>query len=373
MSLFSYFFNNINASSHNILELKYDDLYHYLRRKDSYIVYILSLNDIDDYIKEIFTKKVKLIIEKFPKCKLEKTTLTNKLIYSNKSIDTILNELTLNNFVPKNNLELIDLTYQSKYLISFVLDLNKKQIRICFNHAIFDGIGFLEMALCFSNKTYISNFNFPKNTLVNTLYSLGKLLIERPILSSFNELKQDCESKTYSFKIHKKQIDNIKNKYNVSFMSAFQFIIFEKLKGFSSNFLVGTVLGVLDKSQNNSVGLVPYHIDLTKECVPIEIQNNLSKNSYMLMITSNKYIKTILRNLSSTHSRVDIVFSSIPISRENVYIGDTLITGYDNFYPNNLFPIYVFSVKVGEDIHINITVKNQKLISYLDQYNWNVL
>lgn len=369
-----YLFYNKHNNSDGLIELKYDDLYHYSRKEKGYIVYLLTLDFVTENTEKKFLEKVALIIENFKVCKLEKTMFHNKLKYSNKDIKTLTNELTFNGFVTNNNLELINKTYQSNYLISFILDKNTKQIKICFNHGIFDGIKFVELALFFSNNTRIQKFNFPRNNIIKTIYCLGKLAFNTSILSrKGNLLKDTDEGVIYSFIIKKEEVNCIREKYNVSFMGAYQSIILEKIKGYSTKLFIATAAAISNPCQFNSVGVIPYYIDLSKndEILSKKIDNKLKKNSYFLMITTNELIKKILK---SKKNNINILFSSVPIARKkDVCIGKSICRGYDTFMPYHTSPVYIFSGKVGDNIYVNMGVKNKGLIQYLKKYNWRTI
>jgi len=365
-----YFYYNPSIISNGLIELKYDDLYHYTRKEKGYVVYLLTFDFIPKNIDKIFIEKVKTIVEEFKVCKLEKTIFNNKLKYSDQDINTLIKQLTLNGYIPENNFELIIKTYQSKHLISFILDKKEKQLKICFNHGVFDGIKFVELALFFSNNTRIQKFNFPKNSFLKTLYCLGKLFLNISILSKKGGLIKDTDNGViYSFIIKKKEIDRIREKYNVSFMGAYQSIILEKISGYSDKLLIGTATAISNPFQFNSVGGIPYYIDLSKkeEILSKKIDTKLKKNSYLLMVTTNELIKKIFK---SKKNNIDILFSSIPISKNDIFMGGSIINGFDTYMPNHNSPVYVFSGKVGENVYVSMGVKNKGLISYLKKYEW---
>lgn len=361
------------SKNDGMIELKYDDLYHYQRKEKAYVVYTLTFDFIPDNIDNIFLLRLNNIINHFKVCKLEKTQYDNKLRYTNKNHDQLINSLNLNKFIPNSNSELILKTHQSDQLLSFVLDKNNKQIKVCFNHGVLDGIKFVEMMLFLSNNTKALKFNLPKNTLFKTVFSLGKLLCNRSILSKTGDLYKDTENGViYSFIIKKNEIDNIRNLNNCSFMAAYQYIILKKIEGYVSKLVIATAIAISNPCQYNTVGGIPYYIDLSEkpEFIAQNIDKNLKKNSYFTMITTSELIKSVLK---SKKNNINILFSSVPISKNKIYIGDSVLTGYDTYIPYHNAPIYVFSGKVDDNIYVNMGVKNKGLIEFLRQYNWKTI
>jgi hypothetical protein len=359
-----------NTHSDGLIELKYDDLYHYQRKEKAYVVYFITLDFFPINIDQIFINRVKKIVEKFKVCKLEKTIYDNKLKYTSKTENILIEALTLKGIIPKNNIELILKTHQSDHLISFILDKKNKQIKICFNHGVLDGIRFVELALFFSNKARIQQFNFPMNTIFKTLLSLGKLACNNSILSKTGNLNLDTDDGViYSFIIKKKEIDEIRNIHKTSFMGAYQSIILNKIADYVDKLLIVTTVAISNPCQYNSIGGIPYYIDLSteKENLSKIIDHKLLQNSHFVMITTSEIIKKLLK---SKKKNISILFSSIPISKNDVFVGDSIIKGFDTYIPHHTSPVYVFSGKVGENIFVNMGVKNKGLIQYLEKYNW---
>lgn len=368
-----YLYYNSNINSDGLIELKYDDLYHYQRKEKAYIVSVFTFDFFEKNIDQIFIERVKKIVEKFKVCKLEKTIYDNKLKYTSKTENTLIEGLTLKGIIPENNTELILKTHQSDHLLSFILDKKNKQVKICFNHGVLDGIHLVELALFATNNAKIQKFNFPKNTLLKTLFSLGKLACNNSILSKTGNLNLDTDDGViYSFIIKKKEIDEIRNIHKTSFMGAYQSIILNKISDYVDKLLIVTAVAISNPCQYNSIGGIPYYIDLSaeKENLPKIIDHKLKQNSHFVMITTSEIIKKVLK---SKKNNINVLFSSIPISKNNVFIGDSVLKGVDNYIPYHTSPVYVFSTKVEENIFVNMGVKNKGLIQYLEKYNWKKL
>ena len=361
------------SKNDDMIELKYDDLYHYQRKEKAYVITKFTFDFFPNNIDDIFLLRLNNIVDNIKVCKLEKTQYDNKLRYTTKNNDQLINSLNLNKFIPSSNSELILKTHQSDQLLSFVLDKNNKQIKVCWNHGVLDGIKFIEMMLILSNDINALKLNLPKNTFFKTMFSLGKLLCNRSILYKTGDLHKDTENGViYSFIIKKTEIDNIRNLNNCSFMAAYQYIILKKIEGYVSKLVIATVIAISNPCQYNTSGAIPYYIDLSEEnhLIAQNIDKKLKQNSYFTMITTSQLIKSVLK---SKKNNINIMFSSIPISKNKLYMGDSILTSYDMYMPYHSAPVYVFSGKVDDNIYVNMGVKNKGLIEYLKQYNWKTI
>lgn len=145
-----------NTHSDGLIELKYDDLYHYQRKEKAYVVYFITLDFFPINIDQIFINRVKKIVEKFKVCKLEKTIYDNKLKYTSKTENILIEALTLKGIIPKNNIELILKTHQSDHLISFILDKKNKQFSGKVGENIFVNMGVKNKGLI----QYLEKYNW---------------------------------------------------------------------------------------------------------------------------------------------------------------------------------------------------------------------
>lgn len=369
---FYYLYYNNNSNVDGLIELKYDDLYHYQKDKQAYVVFITKFESPFDNMEDLFKEKIIKMIKENEEFKFEKTEYPNKIKKTTKPFEQIYKEITLNEYQPKENFDLIEKTFQSDFLISLTMNTKNNQLYVCWNHAIIDGLRICEISLGYYNSFVPYKLNLPINTNFKTLLCLGKHLISsNPFNKKVDGLIQSEKSTVYNFILDNSEIDLIKEKEKCSFMGAFQSLILSKLKGCLDKILVVTAVGVKKSFQFNKVGGIAYHIELSnyKDNIGKIVDQKLQENKHHYMLSTNKYLKMFTKK----RKQIDLLFSSVPISKKNLYFGNQEIKNYITFMPFHSSTVYIFSCKVENKIYVTIGIKNDKINNYVKKYNWNLI
>ena len=362
---------NSDTNQQDLIELKYDDLYHYQRGKKAYVVFIMGFNSTFDNMEDLFKQRVIKMIKEHKEFRFEKTEYPNKIKKTTKTFEQIYKEITLNEYQPEKNFQLIEKTFQSDFLISLTMSRKNKKLYVCWNHGIIDGLRICEIGFGYYNSYVPYKLNLPTNSNLKTLLCLGKHLISsNPFNKKIDGLIKTEKSTIYNFVINNSEINIIKEKENCSFMGAFQSIILSKLKGIIDKVLVVTAVGVKKTFQFNNVGGIAYHIELSKHENNIGklVDTKLKKNKHHYMLSTNKYLKMFVKK----RKEISLLISSIPISRKDLYFGNQVIKKYINYIPFHTSTIYVFSSKVENKIHVTIGIRNDKVNDYVKKYNWSI-
>lgn len=374
--LYLYYYNYKYSNKEELIELKYDDLYHISREKKGYLVVTLSFDKINSNTLKDFKERFKIINEKFVINKLEFTKSSNILKKNDLNFEQNFNRITLGGYQPKNNQDLINKTHQSKNLVSLVLNQKNNTISCCWNHGIMDGIGMMEYILCFLRikkgnhkklPLFKNNFFLLSYSLILTALNYNRLTKKR-IPSLFNDSE---ESRIFSFSMDIKNVNSIIQKKNCSFNGAIQSIIFNYLYDFCQSYSVATIIGGEKTCYFNNHGVIPYRIDLNKnkENIPKNIDYLLNQNKFIVPVTLNKFISSFIKKKKNT---IDIMFSGVPFSKEKLYLGESFVEKHMVFIPYHLVPMYVFSCKMEDRIHFSVGVRDKKLKKFLEKYNWEV-
>ena len=67
------------------------------------------------------------------------------------------------------------------------------------------------------------------------------------------------------------------------------------------------------------------------------------------------------------------MFSGAPFLKERLYLGESYILNHKGYIPYHNIPFYVCSVKLEDQVHFTIGVRDRKLQNFLKRYNWNIL
>ena len=363
--LYLYYYNYKYNNKEELIELKYDDLYHLLREKKGYLVVTLSLDKVNSNTLKDFKERFKIINDKFIINKLEFTKSSNILKKNDLDFEQNFNRITLGGYQPKNNQDLIDKTHQSKNLVSLVLNHENNTFSCCWNHGIMDGIGMIEYILDLLQIKKGNHKKIPllKNNFFLLSYSLFlttlnyRRLTKKRKSSLFNQTE---ESKIFSFSMDIKKVNSIIQKKNCSFNGAIQSVIFNYLFDYCQNYSVATIIGGEKTIYFNNHGVIPYIIDLNKnkENIPKQIDNLINQNKFIAPINLNKFAASFFKKKRNT---IDIMFSGAPFSKEKLYLGESYVKKHEVFIPYHLVPMYVFSCKLEDKIHFSVGVKDIKL------------
>lgn len=372
-----YLYKNYKTNNEYI-ELKNEDLTHYIYKEQGYVCLACNIDDINYEIKSIIINRIKEnIIPNYLACKLEKTKYYNKLKESKMNIENIMDEIMLHGYTPKNLKDMIVKTYESKLLISFNINIENNTFWICWNHAVIDGIRITDILLNILDKNNIekSKLYLIQNRWYHTLFGIFKLIFnfDRNFLKH-DAIKSDIDDITYTFDLPIKIIKEKQIQENSSFMCAYQALILEKFKGSLDNVNIVTLIGSSNKNNDfNNYGIIPYNINLNTN------DNNLSKtildklknNYYIALLTSNSYIRCLTRQYFK--NSVDVMISGCPVSNSLLIINKKVITHCYGYVPYHLIPIYIFSCKINDTLHVSVEVNNKKIADHLKQYNWKIL
>jgi len=93
----------------------------------------MGFNSTFDNMEDLFKQRVIKMIKEHKEFMFEKTEYPNKIKKTTKTFEQIYKEITLNEYQPKDNFDLIEKTFQSDFLIS--LTMNTK-----INNCIYVGI-----------------------------------------------------------------------------------------------------------------------------------------------------------------------------------------------------------------------------------------
>lgn len=372
-------FTNIsfNKKNEDYVVLKDDDLYHYMRKEKGYVCVPYYFNNINSETKQIFLDRIKNIcIPKYLVCRLEKTDTYNTLKQTKMNDDELLDEITLNGYIPISHKDILLKTHASKLCLSFCIDTEKNMFWVCWNHAIMDGVRVIDLLLDITDKIKQPKINLIKNNWYMTLFSVFNLLINlKSLFVKHDGIKIDMESdKTYTFSIPNKIIEERRDSENTSFMTAYQSIILEKfdicLKG---NICVGTIVAAENVNSFNSLGCVPYFINLCDSNKNLSklILSKLKNNRFFAMLTTNRFITNILSKFLKR--KIDILFSGCTVAKEPLTVNNSKCVNCYGYVPYHSAPIYVFSCKIDDKVYVSIGIRNEKIYQHLKKYNWNLI
>ena len=363
------------------IELFYDDLTHFQRGIKAYLCVSLNLDHVDQHTIEFFENKLKKVIPNNDVFYFEKTHYNNKIKrISNLNIKQRYKDLTLNGYQEINNLDLIHKTYDSKQLISIVLNKKNKTITCCFNHGIMDGVGIIKLISKIIETKNKKTRKIPifKFNIIILIYSFIKLILNYNRLKNIKHtpvLYNNSENSTiYSLNVDICDINNIKNLNNCSFNAAIQAYIFNYIKDYSKKYNIVTLIaGEKKKNYFNYFGSIPYSINFDKlnDSLANTIDLNFYKNDFLAPISLNKRIISLFKKKYSNN--VDILFSGLPFSKNDLYLNNSLVNYHKVFIPYHLAPMYVFSCKMKDKIFFSIGVRDKNLNKFLEKYKWHII
>ena len=344
-----------------------------------YMTSSFDLNIVDNKTLNLFEKRLKKLIIKDLVFRLEKTNQENILIKTKAPLNEIYDKVILNGYQPINNQDLLEKTYQSGNLISCMVNEKQKKLFLCWNHAILDGLG---------ARNILINIFKPINTLIKPIpviksnvfilcFSLIKLFLNYNRLTKIKPavLFSDCEkSRIFTFSINTQKLNDIVKHKKCSFNAAIQSIIFEYIYDYCNHLNVVIIFGGEKTVYFNNHAVIPYTINLRKNKDNIEnkIDQLLKQNSFCASINLNKRVASFLKQKNKVN-RIDIMFSGAPFSKERLYLGESYILNHKGYIPYHNIPFYVGSVKLEDQVHFTIGVRDRKLQNFLKRYNWNIL
>jgi hypothetical protein len=352
----------------DLIELYYDDLGHFKRGIKAYVCNTLYFDEFENNIKDEIEKRIKMLITKHKIIKYEKTHYPNKVKVSTLNLQEIYNCVTLNGEIPKDNDHQIKLTHQSKFLFSIITNFKSKKLIICWNHGVLDGIRVRNYTLDFLNNNNSENkLNLIQYSQLGFYYGLANLIWNIRSLNRNHKpfFVNNCEkTKIYSFQITKKYLNNIQKQYNCSKNSAIQQIIcniiIQYKKGVIRN---ATIFGSKKiNGYHNSHATITYSLDLNKK-------NNLDQiireNVYQIHLMLNKYFLSKFQN----NRHIDILFSGIPFSKNDLYINNYKVIDHSIYIPNHNVPVHFFSAKIGFNYFCNLGVRDKNFQHFLNNYD----
>jgi len=357
------------------------DMYHYKKKHKAYIVVKFFFKNLKNGYKFIINN-IKYLIKNREKYNLSLLMYEKKLYNKNyvKKINLsdkkIFNEFILHNYIAKNNKDMIYKTYKSLLFGAISIDLKNNSILMCWNHAIADGyrasINFIQKLL-FGINNNIENTKLININYTSCCYSICKLIYNYNLFYKFKKknIKKDISNITFNFKLNvnfiKKKIKK-KSNFNSTLQEIILNLLYPNLN--KENFLCGVIFATNLKNSFNGLGIIPYFTDFkNKNNISIEINKKI-KNNYYLGVSSiilNKKFYNLEINF-------DIIFSGIKLTDRNNIYNDSEIIDFYTYMPYHKAPIYIFTFKIDDYIHVSIGVKNKKLKNFLKEtYNWSYI
>ena len=165
-------------------------------------------------------------------------------------------------------------------------------------------------------------------------------------------------------------IRGIKKKYNLSFNTAYCFyllsIIDEEIRG-----VIITNIKYKESKNYNNYGIIPFKYE--KGSTIKNLDSELKKN--MIFSIISPVLFTLKNYLNKLYKNIDLVFSSIPLSKYNpdITLCGNKVTDLSLTIPYHSAPVYIFSTRIGEKFKIMVSTKYSKVeenfINYLERNN----
>jgi hypothetical protein len=143
-------------------------------------------------------------------------------------------------------------------------------------------------------------------------------------------------------------------------MSAFQSIIFKDIEKYIHKLLVLTTVGGVKHNILSTSGII-YYINTKKDrnILSSSIYKKLNKNKFMSIIDTQKF-----KSNKNKDAFCDIAFSGIKVSDSDMNINKTKMIQFKNMVPFHRNNIYVFSVKVGKEMHVSLLTKDLEFAKF---------
>lgn len=113
----------------------------------------------------------------------------------------------------------------------------------------------------------------------------------------------------------------------------------------------------------NNYGILMFHYDSEKISSGSDIDQELSKYAHQAVISNLLTVRTYNPLASVYKNTVDVVFSGMPICTENPNTAGYDYTDFNVFMPNHTANTYIFSLKIGDKVHISISSRNENVIN----------
>ena len=354
-----------------IKKLTGEDLRHYEKGcKGYYVLTVIleSINNLDEIIDRI-EKTMPCIKRKSENTIIELENKENMLIPNIKTSKDALNNIK-----------------KTEYMYLYSYNIEKKEIYLLYNHAVVDGLASLIFFKSILDKETITSFYAMERLEITKtqmfLYSLKKNPLN--LLKSFNKYKNEkkkildlkSEPTLIELIIDINIIKEIKKKYNISFNNAYCFYILQILNQ-QMRCVILTNTKYKESRNYNNYGIIPFKYE--KGNTPEIIESEIKKN--MIYSIISPILFALKSYLNKIYKNVDIVFSSIPISKYNldVKLCGNLVKDLSLYMPHHSVPIYIFSTKFGDKFKISISTKDskveEKFINYFEKNNlsYNIL
>ena len=95
----------------------------------------------------------------------------------------------------------------------------------------------------------------------------------------------------------------------------------------------------------------------------------------MFAIISPYMISKFSKFLDKKYKDIDIIFSSIPFTKNTMKMCNKKLKAINFFMPNHSVPIYIFSLKSDDKLILGLHIKDtnilNKVISYFKKYDLN--
>lgn len=280
-----------------------------------------------------------------------------KLLSKEETIKCMLNEEV--NSLDELKQKLID----SK--IHTLISINNKngELYVYWNHAIMDGIRMINICQNFLNyDCKISKI--PKLELNGNymLYSIFNTIKLNNLCNYNNNIKPEV----YKFKINQNIINEIQNKYNSTFNGAFMKYMLDYLN--IDTCLTAMITPGIRTNQFNSYGILPFNYYKLNNAK--DIDNKLLKN-YGYTFLSNLYLMNyhLLNNNQESNLNIDVLFSGLSFCKEEPKVGNMILDDFEVNIPFQTTPVYIFSLKCKDTIHITVSVVNKEINDKIKEIN----
>ena len=344
-----------------IIKLTGEDLRHYEKGIKGYYlltVRLESINKLDEIIDRI-KEAIPCMKRNSENTIIELVNKENMLIPNIKTNKDAL-----------NNIKITD------YMYSYSYNIEKKELYLIYNHGVVDGIN------CFKILTTILDKDPSIYDMDRIELTKKKMFLYSLKANPLNLLKYEYKKKQTTFLDIKSEptaiefiidiniIRGIKKKYNLSFNTAYCFyllsIIDEEIRG-----VIITNIKYKESKNYNNYGIIPFKYE--KGSTIKNLDSELKKN--MIFSIISPVLFTLKNYLNKLYKNIDLVFSSIPLSKYNpdITLCGNKVTDLSLTIPYHSAPVYIFSTRIGEKFKIMVSTKYSKVeenfINYLERNN----
>ena len=352
-----------------IKKLNGEDLRHFLKKHKAYYVTRFDFennHNIDDVI-----LKIKNTLPYIKKISNDSIEIINNPTVENKS-ELLLGEI--NNYE-----EIFKMLENQKYMYLYGYNFKKKWIYIAFNHSVVDG----SSAVKYIESLFDSDVDiYQKEKIIISKKQLLGGIIKNNIIKTFKFSSEFNKQEYYNFDRESKSnlvkliinsniIYKIKNKYDISFNSSISFYLLQII---NCNARCATLTNteIYNNKNYNSYGIIPFIYK--KHYTPKDLDKNISDNKMFSIITPYM-ISKFSKFLDKKYKDIDIIFSSIPFTKNTMKMCNKKLKAINFFMPNHSVPIYIFSLKSDDKLHLGLHIKDtnilNKVVSYFKKYDLN--